>query len=255
MIFLKGYLIKIRSIIFSIYWILFKFVFFKIKMRKLGVNKLKITKYDLWTNKVLFFTGVSKGKRVFTKLYLDKNKNQRESKFLQLLDGFNTSLSYPRLLNDSVCEFGYVVTQEEINYVTLVNIMDKFTISCFKRLTTQLLKMLDDFSSMGIVHCDITPSNLLVSQDDLFVIDFEYSVCKKNKLFMNLNFESQVRLKSLGGDYRYDKDVLTWDDAYSCLNIAKEIIYLSGLDDKESVLVENEIIKLESRVGLNQYKY
>ena len=76
---IKLFLIKLRALFFGGYWYLRLFPSFKKDMLKLKVSKLKVTRVDLWTTHVMFFTGSLQHKPVFVKLYRDNNKNQREA--------------------------------------------------------------------------------------------------------------------------------------------------------------------------------
>jgi len=225
-------------------------------MKKIGVSGLTVTKFDLWTTEVIFFTGTFAKKDIFTKLYLDKNKSQRESRVLEYITKYENNVLLPKLINDGICLNGYFVVAEKINAVNLSSIINTFSLIKFHRLVNQFVLILEDFNTIGIVHCDITPSNVLVTQQgDLIIIDFEYSVCKKNSNYKDLTFENKTKLKLLGGRYRYAKEEFVWDDAHSFLSIAKEIILSNNFDKNELISAEEELTILESRVGLNQFKY
>lgn len=250
----KKWLIKLRSIIFCCYWFLFRYQSFKQEMNKIGVHGLKVTRLDLWTTEVLFFTGVFEKKDVFTKLYLDNNKSQRESRVLEYIAKYKSNILLPKLINDGICLNGYFVVAEKIDAVNLTSIINTLSLIQFQGLVNQFILILDDFKSIGIVHCDITPSNVLVNnQGDLIIIDFEYSVCKNNSNYKDLTFENKTKLKSLGGVYAQGNFI--WDDAYSFLSIAKEAIFSNNFVENELIRAEQELNVLESRVGLNQYKY
>jgi len=251
---LKLFLIKLRSLFFGTYWYLRLFPSFKKEMLTLKVSQLKATRIDLWTTQVLFFTGVSQKKSVFIKLYLDKNKNQREARILEHINTIGSNTSLLDIIKDDINTNGYYVIAYTIEAVPLESLLTKISSKMCLELLKQFIFILEDFKKTNLVHCDITPSNILLSNTGaLTIIDFEYSVCKHTESFSDLSFEDKNILHSLGG--KYSAPGLVWDDATSFVKIAKTIIKQNQFTESELSQIVEQLKILESKVGNNQYKY
>lgn len=251
---LKLILIRLRSVLFSIYWYLYSFQSFKKELKKFKVSELRVTRVELWTTEVLFFKGTYQKDCVFIKLYLDKNKNQRESRILEQIYALGSNISLLKIIKDGVFSHGYCVIANTIKAESLESQLTKISYPTFQSLLKQFIFTVDDFNKIGIVHCDITPNNILVNnKDEITTIDFEYAVCKNAELYNNLSFENKNKLPSLGGNYSSSE--LIWDDAYSFYQIAKKIMKENTFSAHELDQLNKYLTILESKIGRNQYKY
>lgn len=251
---LKLFLIKLRSLFFGIDWYFRLFPSFKKEMLTLKVSQLKATRIDLWTTQVMFFTGVNQKKSIFIKLYLDKNKNQREARILEHINTIGSNASLLDIIKDGINANGYYVIAYTIEAVPLESLLTKISSKMCLSLFKQFAFILDDFKNINLVHCDITPSNILLNDTGaVTIIDFEYSVCKHTEYFSDLNFEDKNILQSLGG--KYSAPGLVWDDAASFVKIARTIIKQNQFTEGELNQIVEQLKILESKVGNNQYKY
>ena len=251
---LKLFLIKLRSFFFGIYWYLRLFPSFKKEMITLKISQLKATRIDLWTTQVVFFRGIYQSKSVFVKLYLDKNKNQREARILEYINTIGSNASLLGIIKDGINANGYYVIAYTIEALPLDSLLTKVSSKMCLSLLKQFIFILDDFKNINLVHCDITPSNILINDTgEVTIIDFEYSVCKHTEYFSDLSFEDKNILQSLGG--KYSAPGLVWDDAISFGEIANTIIKQNKFTEDELSQIVEQLKILESKVGINQYKY
>ncbi|WP_353538532.1 protein kinase [Colwellia sp. KU-HH00111] len=223
-------------------------------MLKLKVSKLKVTRVDLWTTHVMFFTGSLQHKPVFVKLYRDNNKNQREARILQHINIMDCRSPLLCIMQDGSSPHGYFVIAEQIKATPLAQLLDKISFNLCLSLLKQFILILDDFNRMGVVHCDITPNNILVNDTaQITIIDFEYAVCHHSQTYCDLRFETKKILQSLGGDY--SATGLVWDDATSFSKIINNILKHNKFPEGELNQIVEQLNILESKIGRNQYKY
>ncbi|MDB9949584.1 phosphotransferase, partial [Porticoccaceae bacterium] len=223
------------------------------KMKELRLFNVRPSLFFSWTTEVLFFKGRHKGQDVFIKLYLDRRKSQRESRILEYVNSFSGELLVPEFIDDGVYSGGYFVLLERLEAKSLKTIMGAITFEAFQGVLEQFIYILGEFSRMEIVHCDITPDNIMVTKKgELVIIDFEYSTIKGSSDYQDLIFAKRSVLKSLGG--AFSMPGYSWDDAYSFLSIAKEIINRNNFSKNNLSKIEEKLQILEDLIGENQYK-
>lgn len=250
---LKVTFLKLKWILFSFYWLIFFFPSFINKMRETGILNVRPGNFFLWTTEVLFFTGRYKEENTFIKLYLDRRKNQRESRILECIHSISNGLLVPKFIDDGVYSGGYFVLLEKVEAKSLNSILGNITPETFHSLLDQFIYILGEFSRIGLVHCDITPDNIMVTkQDEIVIIDFEYSIFKGNPDYQDFSFARKSVLKALGGEHSMTGSV--WDDAYSFLSIAKEIIRLNNFNENDFLKINKKFEILESIIGDNYHK-
>ena len=96
------------------------------------------------------------------------------------------------------------------------------------------------------------PNAYSFKKGELVIIDFEYSTIKGSCDYQDLIFAKRSVLKSLGGEFSMPG--YSWDDAYSFLSIAKEIISLNNFSKNNLSKIEEKLQILEDLIGENQYK-
>ena len=172
---------------------------------------------------------------------------------MECVHSFSSGVLVPKFIDDGIYSGGYFVLLEKIEAKSLTSILGNITLETFHSFLAQFIYILGEFSRMGLVHCDITPDNIMVNkQDELVIIDFEYSIFKGNPDYQDFTFARKSVLKALGGEYSMTGYV--WDDAYSFLSITKEIVRLNNFNENDLLKIKEEFEILESIIGANQYK-
>lgn len=251
---IKIFLIKLRFRIISLIWIIFKFIQFKRQMSKKFIYGISVFKLSLWSSEVHFFTGQKGNTNLFIKLYKSKDKNIREAQMLLQIHN-NKPCSYvPILYEYSLSNDGFILMIEKLDGFPLAKRMSDLNFEVFDDILEQFTEILEDLHNKSIVHCDIRPDNILLSNiNKIKIIDFEYAVCKKIDTLQYLHFEKKHILKNLGAHYAVGDFV--WDDAYSFYKIACEIIVINNYSENELTILSNKIRVLKMYIGKNQYAY
>lgn len=90
------------------------------------------------------------------------------------------------------------------------------------RIIEDLFAIFCALRNSDIVHRDIRPDNLMLTDGRLVLIDFQLAVSKRNYTELEYLTQRPARLRSLGEDvFRYRK--YTWDDAHSLLRVLEYI--------------------------------
>ena len=222
-------------------------------MTEQKILTVKPTKFKLWTSEVLFFKGCFEKQNVFIKLYLHSKKNQRECRILEYINTMESKLILPTLISDDVFSGGYFVVLEELTAKSLTTILDKISFEIFDNIIDQFICILNEFNQMNLIHCDITPDNIMITNNNkLIIIDFEYSIIKGNRSYQDFSFAETSVLKSLGGEHSMPGHV--WDDAYSFLSVAKKIVKFNNFNESDLDKISYKFDLLESQIGVNYYK-
>ena len=182
-----------------------------------------------------FYTGIIDQEKVFIKGRDVFKTYLQEKKALNLLNPDNKNTHYLKLYKTILPD---TVTLE---YSSWKPLSESTKINDPKHFLDFLYSILTDFNKNGIVHRDLMPQNILVSDQknqEFKVFDFGFAVIKgKNPLEgKKLRFFIE---KNLG--YPYKPYEFKWDDAYSALLIAEE--YIPNLYQKFPKEA-NKIIKL-----------
>ena len=159
----------------------------------------------------------------------------------------------PNLKACHVINEGVLLIIERVKGVSLTSRIHGMAFEDFKSIIGQFLVILDEFNAASLVHCDIRPDNIMISDSgDVKVIDFEYAVCATDEENKDLKFENFKVLKNLGGDYSQGNYI--WDDAFSFDRISNEILDVNVYSQEELVELSILMGSLSDLVGKHEYK-
>jgi len=166
---------------------------------------------------------------------------------------YNTGVNTPELVAvDSCCNKKYMVYRY-VSGMRLADLMEQALWLNERRasaLVTQLIEMLDGLYAARVVHRDLTPGNILISQSarnefTSYLIDFSFSVDLDDRsLLRSIPYWVE---RELGGAYRMKEGV--WDDAYSVLKILREV---EGKLEETLSVGTNEV---EKKLGRIRYEW
>ncbi len=193
------------------------------KIKKVEFEDIKVLNMDLKSGLgCTFLTAQYKDKKVFVKWGGDgeivQNEAEKQAEFKEIL---------PDYVPDVCCysiEPPFIAT-EYIDGYNLEQLMN-FGLSDEERnnVLASLEVIKKQLASCPYMHRDIMPSNLIYSNNRLYLIDYQFAVNKNNDGSLQeldyVNSRSDVR-HALGGIYK--KDFYMWDDVYSLEKIIEEV--------------------------------
>jgi tRNA A-37 threonylcarbamoyl transferase component Bud32 len=132
-----------------------------------------------------------------------------------------------------------------VNLSTLLSTGSNNSLS-LSSVAEQLVSIVDSLRRAGIVHRDLTPSNILVSSEscagNVHLIDFCFAVSIDADFRADLQLD-RWKLERLGEGYKPGPN--RWDDAYAAMNIVEEL-QSAGLNvSKQAQLLRDRIGRLE----------
>ena len=248
----KNNLIKLKFILFNMFWISSKFRNFKKKISQYGISSPKLFNFFSWTVKTKYFKAYWQDKPVFIKSYIGKLKSREELIYSKIKGDIQFFI--PDLLKSFKFHNYNILVYQFLDCQSIYSVKNNISFSDFGFILKQFIDILHYFSSISLIHCDIQPKNILINKEfKIFIIDFEYSIILNQTSLNNFKFVNVKLLKNLGGIYSMKK--MVWDDAYSFSIISKEILLSNNFSDDEFTILNNKINKIRALIGQNQYKY
>lgn len=242
---------------------IFKNLFFYFKKRKFiqeflgdyGYLKVKTFNFHKWHHGLYLFTATDKnGEEVFIKLTkldrLLKNENRAYKKLK----------SNDFLKNHVIKHKGYL---KKNGYKALilkrangVVLSEDWMLKNINLLGT-LIKIVDEFNSMSLIHRDIKPDNFIYENGQIKVFDFSFMVDKTDKRKLKeidlTDPINMLKLQDLG--IHYKPEPLKWDDYYALRVIFNDLIKnkSSKISLEEKNILSQYVEECEVKIGTNSY--
>ena len=190
--------------------------------REYGITNIKPFNFRGWHEGTCTFTGKMNNEKVFIKRSIYKESIDAEKTNIEYLHAsgseafFHTAEVYgsTRIRNE------YYVVESFIEGKPLSNLLHSLDAEALSSILLRLYKIAVFFNGINFIHCDLTPKNVLLSGEKLFLIDFEYSTTissiPTNRRLLSL---SKRMLKQLGGEYALGNGIL--DDSFSLIQVVK----------------------------------
>mgnify|MGYP001222230310 CR=1 FL=1 len=224
----------IRHIIFAIYsilWYLKYFLIIKKYFNKNNIINYKIKNFHLWKPNAQYFLGYYKNnkKKVFIK-FSNVFYIQREFEAINAINTIRPQNKYfPVILDYRIDHKIPNIVFEYIEGIPLNKLMkrnNKIDKDFIKKVTNSFKKIIITLHSLGLVHRDIRPHNIIVGKNNtIHLIDFTYLIDTNNKnIYLSelpLNLNNRKKLLELG--YGYTKSSGIWDDSYSFMKILSDL--------------------------------
>ena len=182
---------------------------------------------DKWQKNIfsmMYFVGYKEKKKLFIKVGKSESKLiEREVEVIRYLS--QTDIAIPELVN--YCKFKNfsILVENFIEGELLTDILEQNKLSKenVSNIICSLKKIIKVLHKRRLIHRDLRPDNLILSNGKIFLIDFAFVLDQKHNKFPELDFvlENIDNIKDLGGEYKLSK--LIWDDVSSCQKIIKEI--------------------------------
>ena len=228
---------RVKIVIISIYNIIYQkkiyYMLHKPKekeiiqvLRKLNMINIKAFNKNMWKLEPTFtqyYSGYMEGKKVFCKVcFNDKYKVvEREYNILKRIQKEGSWLSehvpnvqlYLKENNTELVISEYLEGEKiEKQQTNLLNICE------------QMMKILKEFREKGIIHGDIRPSNFILKDEKVYIIDFG-TAYDKNQSANDCIYHNMIMPKALSwmGCGKYSPDDYEYDDAYAVLRTLKDI--------------------------------
>lgn len=248
---MKSILIRLKFAILNTFWLVLKFPKFKLLFNKLSFYDIKLFKFLDWTTHTIYFKANFEKNFFFIKLLKHENNNIREAEVLKYISNSEYAALAPKLIYESPIKNKYVVVTEIIEGGILKEKNIDFEL--FLLITDQFIEILNSLQKLEIVHCDIRPSNIIITPSkQVKLIDFEYAICKSIQNLNNLKFENKLILQNLGEEYSCKGFI--WDDAYSFYRITKNIIEFNEYRESDLYIVNKKVDIIKSYIGSNTYE-
>ena len=218
----------------SLKWMQLNFNNLRKQLESQGYYSISICKFFLWKKSAKYFKVFdASGNCFFVKLQ-SEDKVRHEYKIFKYLEKHNLSSIdfYPKIYLSNIGNFSYNVFEE----LDGVRIDEKIILDF--NLIGQMKKIGSFLSSIEVIHRDIRPHNIIVSNETMKIIDFEHSsigceIMNNNSNKLNKDFSPNGKI---------------WDDAYSFKKIAEYYV-------KKSLLEKNtDYGELKKMVGKNIYE-
>lgn len=196
---MRDFLIQLREALRAIKML---FVDFMILRRGLKDYQLSVSPKFLhsWTSKVIFLSHNDINRQLFIKVY---NSNATREK--KIGDHFQSIEEHPfvfpikciKMRKYSIYVFNYQPG------ITLKEAIEKGSKKELNYFLNNIHNVLTQMKKYGIVHCDLTPQNLIIHQDRYIkVIDFEFAIITDHLTLSAHEKSQEIFLKNLGGNYK-----------------------------------------------------
>lgn len=191
---------------------------------KMGIDSVEIFNFRGWHEGTSTFLGIDKdGNKIFIKRSEFPEFVDAEIASIDYLD--ITCRDYPvhtcKVIGSGVFKkYGFVI-ESYIEGTSLKSLMDQNLEESYKsELILELYKIITQLREAAFIHGDFTPQNILVHDNKLYLIDFEYSLIMKQG-YENYRVKTAKKRKMihLGGEYAMENGVI--DDAFSLVQIVR----------------------------------
>lgn len=220
-----------------------------------GITKIKIANQNMWKLEPIYtqyYSGYWENKKVFCKVCFDDVYKvvKREYDILKRFqeEGGLLSEHVPNVqLYFKENNVELIVTE----YLDGVN-LEKQSPDILN-ICEQMMQLLNEFRKKGIIHGDIRPSNFILKENTLYIIDFG-TAYDKMQVENDCIYKQMIMPKALSGMGcgKYSPDDYEYDDAYAVLRTLKDIYPDFKKDYKSwwrelNLMIGTYVIKLRSK--------
>ena len=201
---------------------------------KKKVRRIEFFKFNEWHHSTIYFSGFLNNQKVFIKCSTNFQTHlDNEIKIINRLS-INNAFFTPTILINYYSRFGNVIVYKFIDGLLLD---DYLKVNNNIKIGKKLIAAINLFYDLKIIHRDLKPNNIFISQNDLIIIDYAFSVDKSK---LTPKFPDTIEI-GLGEQYK--PQTYLWDDAFSLWKIFKEYNF-SKEDTNE---IKNKIGQLTFR--------
>ncbi|MDQ0339455.1 serine/threonine protein kinase [Caldalkalibacillus uzonensis] len=226
--------------------------------QKFGIENIRPYKFLSWHHNCNYFIGEKPNKeKIFIKTGGIFNLIQREFEVINYISNYDPLFYKQHLpqveLIGECCGESFIAVKF-IEGKTLDKMLKEhiITTSQKKMLLEQFIESINLLHSVGIVHRDIRPANIIITGKEklnLVVIDFAFSVSVESNRFPETEYVKKNKryIYHLGDGF--NPSLLTWDDAYSFRKIA--LLFGNDFREEYSALFKS----IEEKIGKLVYKF
>ncbi|MCC7572287.1 MAG: protein kinase [Candidatus Methanofastidiosum sp.] len=220
----------IRFLIADTIWLLTHYGRLKAELRDDGIDKVIPFKFIFWHSGFNYFTGLKEGKKVFIKVCIGEYNTIATEAKLRKYPSINWWI--PKIVSFSLKGIPYIATE----FIETKRSSRTLKNEELKLVLNESCQILDTLHENGIVHRDIRPENLMLTDDNrLLLFDFGWAVFREDGYSKS---KYDLIEKILNMEYR-DKNE-KFDDAYAMYQSLKELL---GEDKSE------DLIDVKNRIG------
>ncbi len=231
----KRLLVHYKNSLHSIRWVCLNYNRLRTQLESQGYYSIKINNFFLWKKSAKYFNVYdSGGNCFFVKLQSDDKVMHEYKIFKYMSEHDHLSINfYPKIFLSNIGNFSYNVFEEldgdRINKKIILDF----------NLIAQMKNIVFFLSSIGLVHRDVRPHNVIVVNEAIKIIDFEHASIDGEKMDNN----------SITLNQDFSPDGMIWDDAYSFKKILDYYI------DKSLLQEVNDYNELKKMIGKNNYEF
>ena len=214
----KDRLFKVRFIVSWFVWE--KYCYSKTLYRRFNIRDIKPYHFRGWHGGTSAFVGMQDGKKVFIKRSILKEAIDSEVSNIQLLkeSGSKACFETCEILGTIQLGHQHIVIESFIEGVPFSQALKTMSNEEISDVLLRLCDVIAFFGRIRFIHCDFTPGNIFLSQNGLYIIDFEFGTFAdrptQNKRLLSLPRE---KVNGLGGIYSLRNGLI--DDSYSLVQM------------------------------------
>lgn len=195
-------------------------------LSNIGIDKIEKFNVKQWHLGYRYYVGIYNGKRVFIKYNNNSNWIKHEIDIMTHIINNSRYLNkkIPYLYNFIITEKYGLLVEEFIEYKPLKYHINNESVIDNTKVVMQIIEIIKEFQKIGIMHADINSENVYLSEEsDIYIIDFGFSIEKGKYDFSYIGnkHKQNLILFNLNSKNRIEAGYI--DDAYSFLEICKEI--------------------------------
>ena len=192
------------------------------RLSSFGITDIKPFRVDIWKAGAgaNLFTGIYDSGQVFIKAFGDGDSLRREYLMLEYINNNLEGITANPLFYS--CRFGdvpFLITNYIKGETLSKERWSEFNENQQERVLEQLVSIVKKFASLGVIHRDLFPSNILITSDvRVYILDYEFAVDTTGRINKEWGENTNLlALYELGAPYTTKK--FSWNDADMLINL------------------------------------
>ena len=185
-----------------------------------------VTKHIPWWQKDVFIVELNSWEKRALKIF--RNSSQRDNREIDIYKKFMWKANIPQIFEDVIIEGRRVILEEFIDWKTVSEISDDFiwnfekVLSLVKELVTNMIP----FRESGIIHRDIKPDNLIISNEwRLYIIDFWIAKVEDLTTITPTGFQPNTLPFASPEQIQWKKELISYRTDFFCIGSLAYYLY------------------------------
>ena len=204
-----------------------------------------------WWQKDVFIVKLKSWETRVLKIF--RNNSERDEREIEIYNNFIWKAKIPKIFEDLIIENERILVEEFINWNTLSKLKDNFIGNSDEtiKIIIQIITNMVPFRESGIIHRDIKPDNLIISNEwEIYIIDFWIAKVEELTTITTTGFQPNTLPFASPEQIQWKKELISYRTDFFCIwSLAYYLYYWEFLLWDNSQKINDNLSK-----GIIQYR-